>query len=265
MKWTGEMSYAKFVNSLSRGLMILECFSTQKNSYSLAEIAKVTHLSKTTVFRLLKTLCALNYLKFEPTHKEYSLAPRVLSLGFSVLQSMEIREIARPYLKQLAQECNRTVNLAMLDRLEMVYIERIRYPDIRDLNINVGSRLAVYLSAAGRAVMAHMEPQELQQILAQLKNDPRAAQAIGPNGAHLLQLLKEVRRNGFAINNAEMFKNYRAIGVPIFSPEGVIYAINLVVSNDVSIARLKKIYAPKLIETGKEISEALGHPSTESR
>jgi DNA-binding IclR family transcriptional regulator len=178
---------------------------------------------------------------------------------------MEIREIARPYLKQLAQECNRTVNLAMLDRLEMVYIERIRYPDIRDLNINVGSRLAVYLSAAGRAVMAHMEPQELQQILAQLKNDPRAAQAIGPNGAHLLQLLKEVRRNGFAINNAEMFKNYRAIGVPIFSPEGVIYAINLVVSNDVSIARLKKIYAPKLIETGKEISEALGHPSTESR
>jgi IclR family transcriptional regulator, pca regulon regulatory protein len=246
-------------------LMALECFSAKKKSYSLAEIARVCKAPKSSIFRILKTLSELNYLKFDVARKEYSLGPRVLSLGFSALQSMEIREIARPYLKQLAQECQRTVNLAMLDRLEMVYIERIRYPDIRDVNINVGSRLAVYLSAAGRAVMAYMDPQQLQEMLIQLGEDPEAAKNIGPKGAHLMERLAEARRTGFAINNAEMFKSYRAIGVPIFSPEGVTCAINLVVSNEVSLARMKKEYAPKLIAAGREISKALGHQGDETR
>ncbi len=110
------ITYSKFVNSLSRGLTILECFTRRKQYLSLAEITKMIGVPKATVFRLLHTMRELNYLKYDFPNKKYYLGPKVLSLGFSVLQSLEVCEIARPYLEKLARECDKTVNVSMLDK-----------------------------------------------------------------------------------------------------------------------------------------------------
>ncbi|MGZ3648864.1 MAG: IclR family transcriptional regulator, partial [Syntrophales bacterium] len=102
--------------SLTRGLLVLECFSPQKDSFTLSDLAKLLVIPKSSLHRVMKTLSRMNYLRYEEQSKRYYLGMRVLSLGFSVLQSMELREIARPYLEKLSRECNKTLNLAVLDR-----------------------------------------------------------------------------------------------------------------------------------------------------
>ena len=122
-------------DSLVRGLLVLECFTPNRLSFSLSELSKYLDLPKSSLHRTLKTLFAMNYLRYEEATKQYFLGTRVLSLGFSVLGSMELREIARPYMEKLSRDTNKTVNLAVFDKDEMVYVERIRVPGIRTFNI----------------------------------------------------------------------------------------------------------------------------------
>jgi IclR family pca regulon transcriptional regulator len=254
------MKPSKKANSNIKGVQVLECFSPNRPHLSQSEIQKITKISKSTVFRLVKTLTDLNYLKYDPGNKKYFLGPKVLSLGFSVLQSLEVREIARPYLEKLSRECNKSVNLLMLDGAEMVFVERIRVPGPRDYNVSIGSRIAVYNTAAGRAVLAYLEQEKLSSVIREILGDPSAVRHVGQNGERLFQILSKVKREGFATNDEESAKGLRAIAVPIFSPEGVTCAIDLIVApEEVSLKELRKDYAPKLMETGKEISEAMGY------
>ena len=254
------MKLPKKANSNIKGVLILECFSPNRPHLSQSEIQKITNISKATVFRLVKTLTDLNYLKYDPGNKKYFLGPKVLSLGFSVLQSLEVREIARPYLEKLSRECNKSVNLLMLDGIEMVFVERIRVPGPRDYNVSIGSRIAVYNTAAGRAVLAYLEQEKLSSVIREIQGAPSAVRHIGQNGERLFQILSKVKREGFATNDEESAKGLRAIAVPILSSEGVACAIDLIVApEEVSLKELRKEYAPRLVETGKEISEALGY------
>ena len=130
--------------SLYRGLMVLESFSQEKTSYTLSELARHLNIPKASLHRIVKDLAQLNFLRYEEHSKRYYLGTRVLSLGYFLLESMELREIARPYLKSLSKECNKTINLAIFDKNGMVYIERIRVPSIRNANFSVGIRLPLW-------------------------------------------------------------------------------------------------------------------------
>jgi len=147
----------------------------------------------------------------------------------------------------------------MLDRERMVFIERIRVPGLRDFNISIGSTIPIYNTAAGRAVLAHLEEEKIKEIIQKLKKEPEALLYIGKNANKLTQLLTKVRRNGFATNDQESAKSIRAIAVPIFSPEGVTYAMDMIVApEEISVEELRAEYAPRLIMAGKEINEAMG-------
>ncbi len=251
----------KTVNSLARGLMILESSSHGSFRMSLAEISRVTHTPKASAYRLLKTLTELNYLKYDERHKEYYLGPKVLSLGFSVVQSLEIQEIIRPYLQSLSRACAKTVNFAVLDDTEMVYIERIRAPDAREFTISIGSRIPIYSTAVGRIVMAHMEAGKLKDILGRLDSGPDSAPFIADRPA-LFRRLESIRLRGYARADEEYLQGAGAVAAPVFDSEGIIGGINLVVARPmVTMDELDKEYAPKLVRAAREISHALGYPS----
>lgn len=246
------------VNSLMRGLLVLECFNQERNQLSLAELSSLLDLPKSSLFRIAKTLSEMGYLRYDAGSKKYSLDTRVLSLGFSVLQSMELRELARPYLESLSSRFDKTVNLGILDRHEIVYFERVKVPGYRDFNIGIGSRIPVWNTAIGRAVLAYIKPDDLNHIIEKLDRIADFQLAGGENW--LMANLQQVRRDGFAINDRDLFKKWvRAIAVPIFAQEGVVGAINIVVEPDeVSIDELRSSYAPLLVKVSKELSAALG-------
>ena len=241
--------------ALVRGLLVLECFSPQEDSFTLSELAKRLDIPKSSLYRVVKTLSHMNYLRYEGRSKRYYLGMRVLSLGFSMLQSMELREIARPYMERLSRECNRTVNLAVFDKDEMVYVERIRVPGIRAFNIGVGNRIPVWNTAVGRAVLAHFDPEQVKEMLQRARRSPD----FQLDEERMAKILFDVRKEGFAVSNQEFQRWVLAIAVPIFTASGVAGAINLVGEpEDVTVETLRNEYAPKLIQVGKELSESLG-------
>src|SRR4051795_9321744 len=129
--------------SLERGLAILSAFRSGRPLLGVSDVARDVGLSRSTTHRYIATLAGLGYLQQDPPTRKYRLGPRVLDLGFSAINSMDLRELAAPHLQALSDETGHTVNMAVLDGADIVYIERCRTSqrgqrDI-DLNLHIGS------------------------------------------------------------------------------------------------------------------------------
>ena len=251
----------KQVESLRRGLGILQTFSVDQPKLKLQEIAIRTGLAKPTAYRLLRTLLRLDYVRYDPVTTEYQLGPRVMSLGFTAITSLDLRQTAFPYLEELFRKTDQTVNLGILDGIDVVYVERLKKPKSINIDLYVGSRINVYRSSIGRAILAHLKSEKLNGIIEELSHDPEAVDHIGPQGSRLSKELALVRRNGYALNDAEFFRDHRVAGAPVFNAAGEVEgAVNIaVLSGSCSRRDLIKEYVPLLLETTRAISNALGY------
>jgi IclR family pca regulon transcriptional regulator len=258
-----NMKESKLVNSLIKGLNILEAFTPSQTSFSFQELTKKTGFPKTTVFRFLRTLTFHDYLSFDPKTKKYFLGPRVMSLGFAVLSGMDLRHVASPYLEELAKVSDQNVNLAILDNIEVVVIERIKKWQLLDINIPIGGRLNCYQTSSGQAIMAFLKQEKFQSLLKILLKDKEAVKHIGPNGSKLIKKLKEAWQKGYVFCNGEFAQGVRSIAAPIFNAQGEVEgAVYMpVLSQAVSREELVERYAPLLLDTAKKISTARGLPA----
>lgn len=116
----------QFVTALARGLELLRCFSPGERHLGVTELARRTGIPKPSVSRLAGTLAKLGYLNFSESLGKYSLGSGVLSLGYAMLSNMDIRQIAKPYMQELAEYSRASVSIGIRDRLSMVYVETIR-------------------------------------------------------------------------------------------------------------------------------------------
>jgi len=249
-----------FISALSRGLSILEAFSPSSPRLGITEIATKTKLSKSTVFRLIHTLCTLGYIIPSAEEKKFTMGPKVLDLGFAALSSLELREVAQPYLQQLSQRTKETVNLAILEGWKLIYIERIKTHQILNINLHVGSSLELFNTAMGRVLAAFQGQDWINRYLQYLENVPEALPYRENKGKKLLLILGEVRKNSYALNNEELTPGLRSIASPIWDREGRVGgAVNIAVSSGLySLQRLKRELALPLQETTRAISRALG-------
>jgi IclR family pca regulon transcriptional regulator len=253
-----------YSQSLERGLAILSSFSSARPLLGVSELSRHVRLSRSTTHRYVATLTALGYLQQDAATRRYRLGPRVLDLGFSAINSMELREISVPHLQQLSDETGYTVNMAVLDRTDIVYIERCRSSregqrEI-DLNLHVGSRLPAYCTSLGKVLLADLDPQELEAVLGSVQLAKRGPNTLTQRAA-LVAELDRVRKSGLAVNNEELAYGLRSIAAPIRSKSGgAVAGINLavhrtMVSLDEMVARL----APPLKRTAAEISARIGY------
>ena len=253
-----------YSQSLERGLAILSSFSSARPLLGVSELSRDVGLSRSTTHRYVATLTALGYLQQDAATRRYRLGPRVLDLGFSAINSMELREISVPHLQQLSDETGYTVNMAVLDRTDIVYIERCRSSregqrEI-DLNLHVGSRLPAYCTSLGKVLLADLDPQELEAVLRSVQLAKRGPNTLTQRAA-LVAELDRVRKSGLAVNNEELAYGLRSIAAPIRSKSGgAVAGINLavhrtMVSLDEMVARL----APPLKRTAAEISARIGY------
>ena len=170
--------------SLERGLAILSSFNSDRPLIGVSELSRDLELSRSTAHRYVATLAKLGYLQQDPDSKRYRLGPKVLDLGFSAINSMDLREISAPHLRQLSDETGYTVNLAILDGIDVVYIERCRTarPGQReiDLNLHVGARLPAYCTAMGKAILAFI-PEDASRRSSSASTSRRAGRTRSPS------------------------------------------------------------------------------------
>jgi DNA-binding IclR family transcriptional regulator len=161
-----------FVTALARGLDVLACFRTGESTLSNQELAQRCQLPKSTVTRLTMTLTRLGYLIQVPhtgRHGRYRLGTACLALGSALLTRLDVRQIARPLMLELAAATQATVSLGMRDRLSMIYAEHCRSAAALTLTMDVGSRIPLATSAIGRAWLAAVPEREREAVMAQLR------------------------------------------------------------------------------------------------
>jgi IclR family transcriptional regulator, pca regulon regulatory protein len=196
--------------------------------------------------------------------RKYRLGPRVLDLGFAAINSMELRQISAPHLQRLADETGHTVNMAILDGTDIVYIERCRTSQLGqreiDLDLHIGSRLPAYCTSMGKVLLAFLEPARRGELLDRIELFDRGPNTITTRAA-LEEELERVRARGVAVNNEELAYGLRSIAVPVRGQRGeVVAAINLAVHRSAaSIEALVDRLSPKMHREAAAISALLGH------
>ncbi len=154
-----------FVTALARGLEVLSCFRSGDKALGNQEIAQRCKLPKSTVSRLTSTLTKLGYLIQVEESGKYRLGTATLSLGSAMLARLDVRQIARPMMQELADATRSMVSLGTRDRLSMIYVENCRSSAALTLSLDVGSRIPVATSAIGRAWLAAIPEREREDFM----------------------------------------------------------------------------------------------------
>ena len=247
--------------SLERGLAILSSFHSAKPLLGVSDLSRAVGLTRSTTHRYVTTLTALGYLQQDAETRKYRLGPRVLDLGFEAINSMELRHVSAPHLKALSDATGHTVNMAVLDGSDIVYIERCRAPGPReiDLNLHVGARLPAYCTSMGKVLLAFLPARVRDEVLDSVTLTRRGPNTITAKRA-LLKELERVRQTRLAVNNEELAYGLRSIATPVSSQTGdVVAAINIAVHRSlVSMDELLEDLAPALVATAGDISAHIG-------
>lgn len=206
------------LSTLDKGLRVLEALAQSRSgSESLTSLSRALGMHRTTVFRMLGTLRARGYVTRESDSDRYRLGVRVLSLAAAVLDDIDVRQVARPTLEGLGREARELVFLSVLDRGEVVTVDRLDSDQPLTLRAQIGSRRPVHCTAAGKAFLAILPQAERDAILRRplAAYTPRTITHAGL----LVQQLDEVRLRGFAWDDEEFLDGVRCVAAPVFGAE----------------------------------------------
>lgn len=208
-----------FVTALARGLDILGCFKPSERFLGNQQLAQRTGLPKPTVSRLTYTLTQLGFLSYSEALGKYSLGTAVLSIGNAFLSSMNIRQVARPLMQDLADVTGTSVALGSRDRLNMIYVECCRsISSAFVLNLDVGSRLPLATSSMGRAYVCGLPENQRVRLFDQLKK--HHGEDWPKLKLSLEDALKEYETHGYCLSVGDWKKDVNAVAVPFVPLDG---------------------------------------------
>jgi IclR family transcriptional regulator, pca regulon regulatory protein len=259
----------RYSQSLERGLAILGSFTPERPVLGIADIADELGMSRSTTHRYVITLVALGFLE-QGASRKYRLDLRVTDLGMSALNSTGLREHARPYLEELRQRSSYTVNIAVLDGPEILYVDRAR--SLRrgqnkiDLNLRPGSRLPAYCTSLGKVLLAYLPEAEQRELLGELQLIRRGPHSMTSKKA-LLTELEQIREDGLGVNDEELLEGLFSMAAPIRNESNeVVAAINMAAhSSMISLEELVDALGPHLLATADSISARLGYRRDDER
>jgi IclR family pca regulon transcriptional regulator len=203
------------VNSLAKGLRILEAFSAERPELTLSEVAALAGLDPGTAFRMLNTLVMLGYLSRIPESKRFRLTLKVVDLGLHAIARADLREIARPILRSIVGQVNEAASIGVLDGADMLYVERVRAGLTRiGVDIRIGTTIPAFWSTIGEAFLAYLPRAELDRVLA-MKPRPGAFPHKPMNRVEIEERLKSVREQGYALRDSYFGSGLRVLAVPV--------------------------------------------------
>jgi DNA-binding IclR family transcriptional regulator len=213
-----ESGDRQFVAALARGLAILRCFRSGDRYLGNQEITRRTGLAKPTVSRLTYTLKRIGFLTHSKSREEYALGAGVLALGHAYLAALNMRELARPLMQDMADFAQATVALGENDGQHMVIVEICHGSPTYVLRLDVGQRVPHNSTALGRAYLAAMSPdmraQRVEAICKPLQPGPRAKLQ-----EEMESSLRNYDRHGFVHSLGDWNPDIFAVGVPLISAD----------------------------------------------
>jgi len=247
-----------FMTSLARGLLVIQGFSRQSLHLSISQLSKRTGLSRASVRRCLHTLSKLGFAGSDDRRKFY-LLPRVLELGRSYLSSVPLATVAQPVLERLSQILHESCSIALLDGIDIIYVARANVTRIVAIDLGVGTRLPAFCTSIGRVLLANLPPEEMEALLSRIEF-ARCTDRTLASVEQIRQVLRSVRRDGYAIVDQELELGLRSMAVPVQNHMGrVVAAINVGAHGQrVSVQDMQTRFLPYLRAAAQELCLLLG-------
>lgn len=250
----------KLNRSVQRASRLLKAVATRKEGLTLTELSLATGLPESTVYRLLATLEGEGFVeRSSDGSARFQIGLEIFRLGSTVLDRLGIGQHVLAYLEELAALTGETVNLGALQEFRVLYLQKVESQHPLRASLIVGATVPAHCSANGKMLLAQLDATRLDALLATHPLVPRGPRTILDPDA-LRAELRRIRERGYAVDDLEFADDIRAVSAPILNHAGETVAAVAVAgpATRLTLARIDEV-APKVVETGRRISERLGY------
>lgn len=253
------MKTAKRNQSVEKMLTIVEVMAASHGPMRLQDIAAAADLPASTALRFLVTLMGRDYVSQDRDTLRYSLTLRLCHLADLVKGQVGIREVARPHLVGLAQQCGESTCLAIEQDRTVVYVDVVEGPDslLRTLQ-RIGRRAPLHSTGVGKVLLADWAPDAVGKLAAERGLEPLTPRTLTSLDA-LLAELERVRTAGFALDDEECEMGVRCVAAPVRDfTERVVASVSVTgPATRMSDAKIEQVRSA-LVESTRQMSRRLG-------
>jgi DNA-binding IclR family transcriptional regulator len=221
----GNLKGSKAVHTISQ---IFSLFSIERGEVGIREASKLLGILPPTLHRLVSAMEADGILS-KTSNNRYRLGERLFELGGLYSFHFPLRKVVRPHAEELAKFFGMNVHVAIPSRLhphEVMTIDRIYSIQSPPLVQRVGFRIPMYCSGVGKAIFAFLEPEKRMRILKDIRLVKCTENTITEAGK-LKSELDQIRKQGFALDRAEMYENVHCVAVPVFQNDRVVASLSM--------------------------------------
>ncbi|MET7278220.1 IclR family transcriptional regulator C-terminal domain-containing protein [Kribbella sp. NPDC005582] len=254
----GDASSGTFLQGLERGLAVIRAFSAEAPALTLSEVARDVGITPATARRILLTLEQLGYVRTDG--RQFSLTPRVLALGWAYLSSLDLGELAGPYMEELSAATRESCSIATLDLPDIVYVARVPTSRIMTVALGVGARLPAYPTSMGRVLLAGLSATDLGAYLSDVQAEQLTPRTV-TSADELRSVVEAAGADGYALVDQELELGLRSLAAPIHNSRGrVIAALNVSAhASRSTLDSLRSEVLPHLLRAADQITTALKH------
>jgi len=211
------------ITSLDRAFDVMEALVEADAGHTLAELASETDIPKSTLFRILSTLEDRNCVTLDLDTKEYDLGLKLWELGSAFIEKTDLDSSATPYMRDLAESCEASIFLAVMDGSDVVYIRRIESPNSVMMVRKLGHRAPIYCTATGEAMLAFL-PEERQEEIIEETDFTAHTPHTNTEPDELRRRLSQIRDEGVAVVDGEYNPELLCISAPVLGGRGTVKA-----------------------------------------
>ncbi len=246
------------MQSVQRALAVLRAFDDAHTELGISDIARKLNLSKSIVMRLVATLRDEGFLERDRHGDRYRIGLAAFEIGNLYYMHASVRREAEPLLQQLATQLSLSAYFATLSGDHAVYVLVIEGPGPIRVGPRLGSSAPAHTTAAGKALLAYLPPDDLERYLETTELIPETPKSITAK-SELREELRQVREQGFAYNRGEHLHGVGAIGAPLFDRHGAVVAsISVAFPLYLLPEERWRTVADAVVETTQQISRRLG-------
>jgi IclR family transcriptional regulator, KDG regulon repressor len=211
------------VPAVQRAVEVLELLAVSHTGISLADLSRQTGYPKSSLFRILLTLEKASIVQLDRTRSIFTLGMKLIDWGNRALEKIDLKSVTHPHLVRMAHETRESYYVAILDDNEVIIIDRADTPEIWRVVARLGQRSPVHATASGQVLMAEA-PDEMLHTAIQRTGLKRFTPQTITGMARLKIRLKEIRKDGYVINDAEYKPDLCVISVPLRDHHGKVVA-----------------------------------------
>lgn len=251
------------IRTVSRALDLLEQFQKSDTELGITDLSNRLNLEKNNVFRLVVTLKAKNYIEMNDSTGKYRLGMQTRALGHVATRQYHFENQARPFLNELKQQCNEACYFSVIQGDYTYYLDGVD----TDLPVRVAQRVGgsrpVYCTAAGKVLLAYMEPQKREQLLSALEMVGVTDRTVTDLNQLKMELVA-VAQKGHAVENQEHDAGVMEVAAPVFDSYGEIVGALSILGPEIRLAgsRLERELIPLVCLSASRLSAALGYSQT---